>query len=73
MMGKDLAEFENKQTPEQVLELMKNNEMWVNAFLTINPSDKFKLELADNILHMIEATKHREFGAKITYIRIATS
>ena len=72
-MKKQLDEFANTQSPEQIMELMQSNQIWVNAFSLINPTDQIKLELANNIIRMINETKHREYGAKITYIQVATS
>ena len=71
MSNINIDKFANKQTPEQIEEMTRK--IWINAFQTINPTDKFKLELADTILDMIKNTKHKEYGATITYIRIATS
>lgn len=36
-----------------VLDKAKGNHIWINAFETINPTDKFKIQLAEHILYML--------------------
>lgn len=66
---------------EQIAKYAKDNHIWLNAFSCINPSDKFKIEIADMILSKLDHTELRatklssdkEPVGNLVYLRINKS
>jgi hypothetical protein len=42
-----------KEYSELLIKKAKGNHIWINAFNTINPTDEFKIGLANMILNML--------------------
>lgn len=49
----DIALFTEEDLDVQVLAMAKENHIWLNAMACIKPTDKFKIELAEQILEML--------------------
>ena len=46
--------MKKETTLTQVAKMAKSNHIWLNAFMCINPSNEFKIQLADNILAKLD-------------------
>lgn len=44
-----------KEWQEKVINKVKENHIWLNGFSCINPTDKFKISLADSILKKLNS------------------
>ena len=51
--GKSISSF----TAEELVKKAEGHHIWLNAFDCINPTAKFKLSIADQILEMLDRTE----------------
>lgn len=42
-----------KEWQTELEEKLKQNHIWLNAFACVHPTDKFKMQLAEDILHRL--------------------
>jgi hypothetical protein len=67
---------EREYTPEQLLELARDNHIWLNAFSLIQPTDDFLREIGRSVVTKLHASPIRDdlIGlSKVVYIRINAS